>query len=53
LILFVLESAIAFAFAVYLALGENKDLQLSFDFATNEFFLKGELIEKNLNFLFV
>jgi len=44
--LLVLESAIAFASAVYLALEENKDLQLSFDFAINEFFLKAGLIEK-------
>ena len=40
------ESAIAFASAFYLALGENKDLQLAFDFAISEFLLKGGLIEE-------
>ena len=40
------ESAIAFASAFYLALGENKDLQISFDFAISEFLLKGGLIEE-------
>jgi hypothetical protein len=33
--------AVVFVSAFYLALGENKDLQLAFDFATNEFLLKG------------
>ena len=40
------ESAIAFASGFYLALGENKDLQLAFDFAVNEFLLKGGQIEE-------
>ena len=37
--------AVTFASAFYLALGENKDLQLAFDFAVKEFVLKGGLIE--------
>jgi hypothetical protein len=40
------DSAIAFASALYLALGENKDLQLAFDFALSQFFLKGGLTEE-------
>ena len=40
------QLAIAFASAFYLALGERKNLQIAFDFAINEFFLKGGLIEQ-------
>jgi hypothetical protein len=40
------DSDVAFASAFYLALGENKDLQLAFDFALNQFLLKGGLIEE-------
>lgn len=40
------QSAIAFASAFYLALGERKNLQIAFDFAINEFLLNGGLIEQ-------
>lgn len=40
------QSAIAFASAFYLALGEKKNLQIAFDFAINEFLLEGGLIEQ-------
>ena len=40
------QSAIVFASAFYLALGEKKNLQIAFDFAINEFLLKGGLIEQ-------
>ena len=40
------ESAVAFAAAFYLALAENEDLQIAFDFAVNEFLRDGSFENK-------